>query len=221
MWGMTAMTKGTAMKDKKKRAAGGGGGGGGGGSPPAPNIVNPIEGPSSKSGFNNTHSYVRLTVTNLVSNSAEQVANGVGGVTTLQSYEMDDYVATGIRGIANHTMAGNTQIDGEITLPALTNYRFTFGAYLPHNGGANVLVTVSAISDPQAVMGQAPNPNPNSGFANTTIETKPSHLVVAGSVILKLTHNGVGFTTNTDSDVIAGNTNCGATDTFYLKVNFA
>ena len=82
-------------------------------------------------------------------------------------------------------------------------------------------MTVSAISDPQAIMGQAPNPNPNSGFANTTIETKPSHLVVVGSVILKLTHNGVGFTTNTDSDVIAGNTNCGATDTFYLKVNFA
>jgi len=28
MWGMTAMAKGTSMKDKKKRAAGGGGGGG-------------------------------------------------------------------------------------------------------------------------------------------------------------------------------------------------
>ena len=33
MWGMTAMTKGTAMKDKKKRAAGGGG------SPPVQNEV--------------------------------------------------------------------------------------------------------------------------------------------------------------------------------------
>lgn len=221
MWGMTAMTKGTSMKDKKKRAAAGGGGGGGGGSAPAPNIVNPIEGAYSKTGFNNTHSYVRLTVTNLQNNQAARVPNGVGSVTDLQSYDMDDYVATGIRGITNHAIPGQAQIDGEITLQALTDYRFQFGAYLPHNGGANVLMTLSAISDPQSIMGTAPNPNPNQSFTNTSIDTKASHLVTVGSVILKLTHNGVGFTTNTDSDVIAGNTNCGATDTFYLKVNFA
>jgi len=211
------------IKAKKKRLAGSGGGGGTG-------IVNPVEGAgASKSGFNIPHSQARLRIREIFTNGSSQIAtlpNPNGGTTVFFGRDIEDYVATGIQGASNFQGGSFAGFDGEITLPAGSNYpsgtlkyNLAFGAYMPHNISFPLTVTLSIVADANLNLSVPPaSVTTNHNFAGFNIDTK--HTGTAGFAILKITHSGAGFTTNADSDVIAGNQNAVATDTFYLKINF-
>lgn len=211
------------IKAKKKRLGSGSGGGTG--------IVNPIEGAgAAKSGINIPHSQARLRIREIFTNGSSQVVsltNPSGGTTTFHAVDIEDYVATGIQGATNFQGGSFAGFDGEITLPAGSNfpsgtlkYTLDFGAYMPHNTTSPLTTTLSIVVDANQNLSVPPAPvTNNNNFAGFTIDTKNTG--TTGFAILKITHSGLGFTTNTDSDVIAGNQNAVATDTFYLKINFS
>lgn len=212
------------IKAKKKRLAGSGGGGGTG-------IVNPIEGAgASKSGFNIPHSQARVRITEVFTNGSSQVPalpNPAGGTTQFHGIDVEDYVATGIQGATNFNGGSFAGYDGEVTIPAGSNfpsgtlkYTLEFGAYMPHNTSSPITTTLSILVDANQNLSVPPSPVTNNfNFAGLSIDTKGTG--TTGFAIIKLTHTGTGFTTNADSDVIAGNQNAIASDTFYLKINFA
>ena len=211
------------IKARKKRLAGSGGGGTG--------IVNPIEGAAAaKNNLNIPHSQAQVRIVEVFTNGGSQVAslpNPLGGTTAFHSQDVEDYVATGIRGASNHQGNGFANYDGEISLPAGSNfpsgtvkYTLEFGAYMPHNTSSPITTTLSILVDANNNLSTPPNPITNNfSFAGLSIDTKNTG--TTGFAIIKLTHTGTGFTTNADSDVIAGNQNAVASDTFYLKINFA
>ena len=214
------------IKAKKKRLAGSGGGGGA-----SPNLVNTIVGAgAAKSGFNIPHSQAKLDIREIFSNGSSNnvsLSNPSGGTTVWSSIDVEDYVATGIQGATNFNGGAFHQYDGEVTLIAGSNlpsgtshYNIDFGAYMPNNSTSPLTVTFSILVDANNNLSTPPNPvNTNSNFAGFTINT--NNTGTAGFAIIKITHNGTGFTTNVDSDVIAGNSNAIATDTFYFKINFS
>ena len=103
MWGMTAMTKGTSMKDKKKRA-----GGGGGGAPSTgtyPSVVGPgIDIGCMALGLNPAQNHLHASV--LMRESFDgagflQLTNAAGANINSQfapEVEVADYIATAIQG---------------------------------------------------------------------------------------------------------------------------
>tara|TARA_R100000005_G_C4976091_1_gene187464 strand:+ start:145 stop:819 length:675 start_codon:yes stop_codon:yes gene_type:complete len=213
------------VKAKKKRLAGGGGGGGA-----SPNLVNTIVGAgTAKSGYNIPHSQARVEIREIFSNGSNNfvtLPNPSGGTTTWAAIDVEDYVATGIQGATNFNGGNFHQYDGEVTLIAGTNlpsgtdkYNIEFGAYLPNNSTLPITVTLTVLVDANNNLSTPPSVTNNFHFASLSIDTK--HTGTPGFAIIKLTHNGAGFTTNADSDVIAGNSNAIATDTFYFKINFA
>ena len=210
------------VKAKKKRLAGGGS---------SPNLVNTIVGAgTAKSGYNIPHSQARVEIREIFSNGSNSyvtLPNPSGGTTQWASIDVEDYVATGIQGATNFNGQGFHQYDGEVTLIAGSNlpsgtdrYNIEFGAYMPNNSTLPLTVTLTVLVDANNNLSTPPSPVTNNfHFAGMSIDTKSTG--TTGFAIIKITHNGAGFTTNADSDVIAGNQNAIATDTFYFKINFA
>lgn len=210
------------IKAKKKRQA----------SSVVGNIVNPIEGAgAAKSGFNIPHSQTRVRITEVFTNGTSQTATlpnpHQGGTTTFHGIDVEDYVATGIQGATNFQGGSFAGYDGEITIPAGSNfpsgtlkYTLAFTAYFPHNTSSPLTTTLSILVDANQNLSSPPNAVTNQGNpASFSLDTKNTG--TTGFAIIKITHNGSGFTTNADSDVIAGNQNAVASDTFYFKINFA
>jgi len=136
MWGMTAMKKGTSMKDKKKRA--------GGGAPPSTGTYPSVVGPGIDIGcmsvtLNPAGSHLHASVFLRDSQDAAgflQITNA-GGVNlnspAAPEVEIADYIATAIQ--------GETPINGGSGSAMQPGVIHTLGA--PHNGNVTLVFRMS------------------------------------------------------------------------------
>ena len=187
MWGMTAMTKGTSMKDKKKRA------GGGGGAPSTgtyPSVVGPgIDIGCMAYGLNPAGTHLHASVLMRDSFDAAgflQLTNAAGAninSSAAPDFDVADYIATVIQ--------GETPINGGSGSAMQPGLIFTQGA--PNNGnvtlifrasndeptgafGGGEFLDVTMVHNPQGVSIAAINGSPpaqitfGGGYANAHIE---------------------------------------------------
>ena len=192
MWGMTAMKKGTSMKDKKKRA-----GGGGGSPPPSTGTYPSVVGPGIDIGcmtFLNpagTHLHASILMRESFDGAGFLQITNAGGANLnspgAPEVEVADYIATVVQ--------GETPINGAIVggggNPMQPGIIHTQGA--PANGGVTLIfralndestgafgggefLDVSMVHNPQGVSIAAINGSPpaqvtfSSGFGHAEIE---------------------------------------------------
>jgi len=167
MWGMTAMTKGTSMKDKKKRA------GGGGGAPSTgtyPSVVGPgIDIGCMSVSLNPSGNHLHASVLMRESFDAAgflQCTNAAGSNINSQGapdFEVADYIATVIQGETPITNPGS----GVVMQPGVFH---TQGA--PANGGVTLLFRV-ANDEPTGAFG-------GGEFLDVSMVHNPNSVVIAG-----------------------------------------
>ncbi len=170
MWGMTAMTKGTTMKDKKKRA------GGGGGAPPStgtyPSVVGPgIDIGCMAVGLNPAGNHLHASV--LIRDSRDAagflpITNAAGAIINSQGapeVEIADYVATVIQ--------SETPINGAIVggggNPMQPGVIHTQGA--PANGDVELILRI-ANDEPNGSFG-------GGEFVDITMVHNPNGVVIS------------------------------------------
>tara|TARA_R100001230_G_C5638835_1_gene145301 strand:- start:2 stop:763 length:762 start_codon:yes stop_codon:yes gene_type:complete len=164
MWGMTAVKKGTAMKDKKKRA-------GGGGSPPPPSFVFRIAPHStigsatgqsgwSHSGFDffiNDDSVVPPVIANDMATNIALGGGPPGGPFT--KIPMDDAAATTLASSPATLIHSTTAQTAAIELQAFNDYTLEYDVSISpgaNHGTVNrVFYTTDAVHDPNSLKGGA------------------------------------------------------------------
>ncbi len=185
MWGMTAMKKGTSMKDKKKRA-------GGGGSPPPPSFVfciaphSTIGSATGQSGW--THSGLDIVVADVnvvppvvMNDSATGVALGSynSGTGQFTKITLDDAAATTLASSPATLIHSATAQTAAIELPAnrdmLLEYDSSISPGANHGTVRQVFYQIDAVYDPNnlaAVIrlhsGSFPHTSPIMGSASAT-----------------------------------------------------
>ena len=141
-------------------------------------------------------------------------------MTTLQSYEMDDYVATNLRGetpINDPLLVGTRKLQpGVIRAVGSTSadveliFRIHFSTAQGLTTAEPIAIaaqtgsgSISSLSPPSVSL--SGNPKFGQAVALLSRPTNNDTVILEFRVtgILKLTHNGGPVTTNTDSDVIA------------------
>ena len=165
MWGMTAMTKGVAMKAKKKRAAGGGG------APPPPSFVFRIAPPStigsatgqsgwSHSGFDffvNDDSVVPPVIANDMATGIALGGGPPGGPFT--KIPTDDAAATTLASSPATLIHSTTAQTAAIILQASNDYTLEYDVSISpganHGTVREVRYTISAVHDPNSLAGGA------------------------------------------------------------------
>lgn len=187
MWGMTAITKGTAMKDKKRRA------GGGGGAPPStgtyPSVVGPgIDIGCMSAGLNPAGNHLHASV--LLRESFDvagflQITNAAGANINSQGapeVEIADYVAT----VVQLETPINGAIAGGGGNPMQPGVIHTQGA--PHHGDVQLIFRIANDNSTGAFRGGefvdvAMVHNPN-GVVISRINGAPPAQVPLGNVQL-------------------------------------
>lgn len=162
MWGMTAITKGTAMKDKKKRAGGG---------PPPPSFVFRIAPNStigsatgqsgwSHSGFDffiNDDSVVPPVIANDMATGIALGGGPPGGPFT--KIPMDDAAATTLASSPATLIHSTTAQTAAIELQANNDYTLEYDVSISpgaNHGTVNrVFYTIDAVHDPNSLKGGA------------------------------------------------------------------
>ena len=200
MWGMTAMTKGTAMKDKKKRA---------GGAPPPPSTGTypSVVGPGIDIGCISQHlnpagNHLHASVLMRESLDAAgflQCTNAAGSNINSQGapdFEIADYIATVIQGETPMTNPGS----GVVMQPGVFH---TQGA--PNNGGVTLLFRVDNDNSTGAFGGGqfldiTPVHNPNGVSVASINGSAPAQIAFGGG------HPPIGIALIEFAPVTAGDT---------------
>jgi hypothetical protein len=222
MWGITAMTKGTSMKDKKKRAGGGGGGVPSTGTYPSVVSAGPsIDIGAMAMGLNPAQNHLHASVLMRMSIDAAgflQITDAQGAQINSQGapeVEIADYIATiiqsetpinGVGGNPMHPGVIHTQgapTNGGVTLVFRVANDEPTGAF-----GGGEFLDITMVSNPQNVTIRSINGNPpaqvafarRAPFAEAIVEFDP--LFGGETIILEFKMTGSAKAGNFSSDVI-------------------